>query len=95
MATEGRNNLHHYERIERCKTKNAKLDYVTKLMKDAHDFRFSSAHVPFLCRMEEGKVTWHMVDKTDRIRRVYLQKVVTNNTTSHKTTIQVFLVDHF
>ena len=61
--------------------KNAMLEYATKLMEDAQDFGWASAkgaHALLLCRMEQGKVNWHMTDQIDRIRRAHAQKVATN-----------------
>ena len=65
--------------------KNSMLEYMSELMEDAQDFGWSSAkgaHAVLLCRMEEGKVTWKMTEKIDRIRRAHAQKVV--NTSSKK-----------
>ena len=65
------------------KTKNAMLEYVTELMEDAQDFGWPSAkgaHTLLLCRMEEGKIEWHMTDKIDRLRKAHAQKVVSNPT---------------
>ena len=48
------------------KSKNAMLEYVTELMEDTQDFGWSSvkgAHALLLCRMEEGKIEWHMTGK--------------------------------
>ena len=42
------------------------------------------AHALLLCRMEEGKVDWHMTEKIDRIRRAHAQKVVTNPSSQGK-----------
>ena len=58
------------------KTKNFMLDYMTEIMEDAQDFGWASAkgaHALLLCRMEEGKVEWHMTEKIDRIRRAHAQ----------------------
>ena len=52
------------------KTKNCMLDYMTEIMEDAQDFGWRSAkgaHALLLCRMEEGKVDWHMTKKIDWI----------------------------
>ena len=68
--------------VEPDKTvKNAVLEYVTELMEDAQEFGWASAkgaHALLLCRMEQGKVNWHMTDQIDRIRRAHAQKVATS-----------------
>ena len=64
-------------REQNVKTKTCMLDYMTEIMKDAQDFGWASAkgaHALLLCRMEEGKVEWHMTEKIDRIRRAHAQK---------------------
>ena len=58
--------------------KNQMLDYMSELMDDAQDFRWSTAkgaHAVLLCRTE-GKVNWNMTEKIDRIRRAHAQKVI-------------------
>ena len=69
------------------KLKNYMLDYMTEIMEDAQDFGWASAkgaHALLLCRMEEGKVEWHMTEKTDRIRRAHAQKVVSTSSSQDK-----------
>ena len=61
--------------------KNTMLEYVTELMEDAQDFGWASAkgvHALLLCKMEQGKVNWHMTEQIDRIRRAHAQKVPTS-----------------
>ena len=56
--------------------KNAMLEYLSEIMKDANDFSWQSdkaSHAVLLCRMEEGKVEWHETHKLDRIRRAHAQ----------------------
>ena len=68
------------------KTKNCMLDYVTEIMEDAQDFGWASAkgaHALLLCRMEEGKINWHMT-AIDQIRRAHAQKVVINPSSQGK-----------
>ena len=36
------------------------LDYIAEIMEDAQDFGWASAKG--VCRMEEGKVEWHMTE---------------------------------
>ena len=36
------------------------LDYMAEIMEDAQDFGWASAKG--VCRMEEGKVEWHMTE---------------------------------
>ena len=62
---------------------------MTDIMEDAQDFGWASAkgaHTLLLCRMEEGKVDWHMTEKIDVIRRAHAQKVVTNPSLKGKKT---------
>ena len=56
-------------------------------MEDAQDFGWASAkgaHALLLCRMEEGKVEWHMTEKIDCIRRAHAQKVVSTSSSQGK-----------
>ena len=56
-------------------------------MEDAQDFGWPSAkgaHALLLCRMEQGKIDWHMTDKIDRLRKAHAPKIVSNTTTLSK-----------
>ena len=62
--------------------KNSMLEYLTEIMEDANDFGWQSAKAPhavLLCRIEDGKVGWSETQKIDRIRRVHVQRGVTQN----------------
>ena len=63
------------------------LQYVTDLMEDAQEFGWASAKGTdafLLCRMEEGKLSWHATDKIESLRKAHTQKIISNNVTNKK-----------